>query len=183
MKQAGVDAVSMAMDNNTNFAVLTAAKQAGLNLKVAISATGYGQSLLDDPSAVAAAQGAYFSEYGPPLSSAPEKAFRAALKKYAHFSGIPGFDWFEGYTQADLMIKGLEVAGKNPTRQSFMKNLRNVKGYTAGGLLASPVDLSLAHFGQPPTKGCGWYATLKGKTFKTVPANGVPVCGVRFSGS
>ena len=181
MKSAKVNAVAMEMDNNTNFAVLTTAKEAGLKFKAAVSATGYGQSLLDDASALAAAQGAYFSQYGPPLTSAPEKAFRAALKKYEHFSGVPGFDWFEGYTQADLMIKGLEVAGRNPTRHSFITNLHKVTGYTAGGLLAAPIDLSLADFGKPAAKVCGWYATVKGKKFMTVPANGKPICGVRFS--
>jgi len=182
MKSAHVNAVAMEMDDNTNFAILTAAKQSGLNLKVPISATGYGQPLLDDKSALAAAQGSFFIEEGPPLSSAPEKAFRAALSKYAGFSGVPGFDWFEGWTNADLMVKGLEVAGHNPTRASFITQLHKVTGYTAGGLFASPIDLSLAHFGQAAKKACGWYATIKGDKFVTVPASGKPVCGVRVPG-
>jgi len=183
MKAAHVDAVGLEMDNNTNFAVLTAAAQTGLKFKAAISATGYGQSLLNDPSALAAARipGSYFIEEGPPLNSAPEKAFRAALKKYEGFSGIPGFGRYEGYTQADLMIKGLEVAGKNPTRQSFITNLRKVKGYTAGGLLPMPIDLSLKDFGKAPSVECSWYAKVSGDTFVTVPSNGKPVCGRTLS--
>ena len=39
------------------------------------------------------------------------------------------------------MIKGLELAGKNPTRQAFISNLRKVGNYTAGGLLAKPDHL------------------------------------------
>jgi len=134
-------------------------------------------------SALAAARipGSYFIEEGPPLNSAPEKAFRAALKKYEGFSGIPGFGRYEGYTQADLMIKGLEVAGKNPTRQSFITNLRKVKGYTAGGLLPMPIDLSLKDFGKAPSVECSWYAKVSGDTFVTVPSNGKPVCGRTLS--
>jgi branched-chain amino acid transport system substrate-binding protein len=183
MKQAGVNAVGLEMDNNTNFAVLTAAQQSGLKFKAAISATGYGQSLLADPSALTAARlpGSIFIAEGPPLSTAPEKAFRAALKKYEGFSGIPGFDWYEGYTQADLMIKGLEVAGKNPTRQSFITNLRKVKGYTANGLLPNPIDLSMKDFGKAPATECSWYAKVKGNTFVPVPASGKPVCGKTLS--
>jgi branched-chain amino acid transport system substrate-binding protein len=177
MKQAGVDAAWLAMNNNTNFAIITAAKQNGLDLKVPLSATGYGQSLFDDPNAVQTGQGAYFNAWGPPLDSKPEKDLRAALQKYAGFSGIPGFDWYEGWTNMDLMIKGLEVAGKNPTRQSFMTNLRNVTSYDAGGLLPNPVDYSLAAFGKAPPKTCVWYAKLQGNTFVPIPSDGKPTCG------
>lgn len=182
MKQAKIDAVFLAMDDNTNFAILTGAKQAGLNLKVPVSATGYGQQLLDDKAALPAAEGTYFYQEGPSLSSPAEKAFRAALTKYAGFSGIPGWDWYSGYTQADLFIKGLQVAGHNPTRESFISNLHNVTGYTANGLLPNAIDLSLAGFGQPPAKSCGWFATVKNGSFVSVPASGEPVCGTRISG-
>lgn len=182
MKQAKVDAVAMEMDANTNFAIITAARQAGLNLKVPLSATGYGQALLDDKSALAAAEGAYFIQEGPGPNSAPGKAMQAALAKYAGLNGLPGFDSHYGYVEGDIFIKGLEVAGRNPTRQSFIDNLHKVTGYTAGGLLPGPVDWSLAHFGQAPQKACGWYATVKNGRFQSVPANGQPVCGTRISG-
>ncbi len=182
MKRAGVDSAWLAMDNNTNFAILSTAKQNGLNLKVPVAATGYGQSVLDDPSAVQTAEGAYFIAWGPPLSSTPEKDLRAALQKYEGFSGIPGFDWFEGWTNMDLMVKGLQVAGKNPTRQSFITNLHNVTSYDAGGLLANPVDFSLAAFGKAPPKTCNWYAKLQGSAFVPVPSDGKPVCGTPLPG-
>ena len=177
MKAAHVDSAALQMDNNTNFAIITGAKQAGLNLKVAVSATGYGQSLLDDKSALAAAEGSFFISEGPPLSSAPEKAFRSALQKYAGFSGVPGFDWYYGWMSADLMVKGLQSAGKNPTRQSFISGLHGVTGYDGEGLLPQAVDLSLAGFGKPASTGCGWYAQVKNGQFVPAPPDGKPVCG------
>ena len=51
LKNSGSDGLYMPLDENTNFAIINAAKQAGANLKVIESATGYGQALLDDPTA------------------------------------------------------------------------------------------------------------------------------------
>ncbi len=64
LKQAGVNALYLPLDANTNFALMTALKQAGVNMKVILNATGYGQALVDDTSAVSNVQGAYFSPTG-----------------------------------------------------------------------------------------------------------------------
>jgi branched-chain amino acid transport system substrate-binding protein len=167
MKSAGVDSSYLPMDNNTNFALVTAAKQAGVNLKVAVSATGYGQSLLSLPSAVQAADGSYFVlQFAPAeLQTAATKNMQSALAQYAHFTGVPGFDYYEGWVSADLMIKGLEVAGQNPTN------------YDGGGLLATPDNFSLSMFGQLPQTQCSYYVRLQGTTFVPVPAGGKPFCG------
>ena len=179
MKGANVDSTYLPMDNNTNFALVTAAKQAGVNLKVAVSATGYGQSLLDDSAAVQAADGSYFLSLAAPveLNNAATKNFQSALAQYAHFTGVPGFDYQQGWLSADLMIKGLEVAGQNPTRTSFESGLHGVTSYDAGGLLPSPLNFSLSLFGQLPQTQCSYYLQLKGTTFVPVPADGKPFCG------
>jgi branched-chain amino acid transport system substrate-binding protein len=179
MKGANVDSAYLPMDNNTNFALVTAAKQAGVNLKVAVSATGYGQSLLDDSSAVQAADGSYFLSLAAPveLNNAATKNFQSALAQYAHFTGVPGFDYQQGWLSADLMIKGLEVAGQNPTRTSFENGLHGVTDYDAGGMLPSPDNFSLSLFGQLPQTQCDFYLQLKGTTFVPIPADGKPFCG------
>ncbi len=184
MKQAGIDGVSMEMDENTNFAILTAAKQAGVTLKVAISATGYGQALLNDQSAVQSGQGVYFPPVAAPveLNTPATQAMQAAFKQYANFSGVPDFQWYEGWLSADLMIKGLQVAGTNPTRNLFITNLRQVTNYNGGGLLAEPVSFALEEFGQAPPTLCGWYTVLKGNQF-VVANNGKPVCGTLIPNS
>jgi hypothetical protein len=100
-------------------------------------------------------------------------AEQAAFKQYENFTGVPGFDWAQGYTSADLLIKGLQVAGQNPTRASFISNLRQVSSYDAGGLLPTPVN-----FSKPtaiPTTSCAYYDQLVGNQFVLVTPK--PVCG------
>jgi branched-chain amino acid transport system substrate-binding protein len=178
MKSKGITGASMEMDEDTNFAILTAAKQAGVDLKVAISATGYGQDLLNDPAAVQAGQGFYYPPVATPVEAKTPAtlAMQAALQKYEGFSGVPGFDWYEGWLSSDLMIRGLQVAGTNPTRSSFIHNLHQVTNYTAGGLISTPINFSLAQFGKPPQQQCSWLTQLEGNKF-VVSNNGKPVCG------
>ncbi len=178
VKNSGADGVDMPLDDNTNFAILTATDQEGVKFKVALSATGYGQALLDDSAAVGAANGTYFGTVGEPveLHTTATQAFQAALSQYAHYTGVPGFDWYEGWASTDLMIKGLQMAGQNPTRSSFIDALHTVTNYSANGLLA-PANLTLALFGKAPQTACGWYVQLQGKQFVPVPANGQPSCG------
>ena len=59
------------------------------------------------------------------------------MQKYAHFTKteFPNFGQYESWAGADLMIKGLQMAGANPTRAAVIKDLRGLKSYNAGGLL------------------------------------------------
>jgi branched-chain amino acid transport system substrate-binding protein len=109
------------------------------------------------------------------LGSPATKAMQAAFLKYDHYSGDPDFGWYQGWTSMDLMIKGLEVAGQNPTRQSFISNLRQVTSYDAGGLVATPLDYT--QFGKAPASLCAWYVRLEGAQFVLTPSDGKPVCG------
>jgi branched-chain amino acid transport system substrate-binding protein len=184
LKSQGVNGIWLPLDDNTNFAIITAAKQAGADLKVSLSATGYGQALLDDTAALPAANGTYFTASGKPveLGTPQLQAFQAALAKYANFSGVPGFDWVMGWTGADLMIKGLQMAGTNPTRQGFINALHTVNNYDANGILY-PADLTLKSFGQPVAKQCVWIVQLQGTKFVPVPSDGSPTCGTLIPNS
>jgi branched-chain amino acid transport system substrate-binding protein len=184
LKSKGVDGMWLPLDDNTNFAIITAAKQAGVKFKVALSATGYGQALLDEPSAVADADGTYFFATGKPVELATPglKAYQAALAKYANFTGVPGFDWFMGWTGADMMIKGLQMAGPNPTRKGFIDALHTVNNYDAGGITA-PADLTLKSFGHPVAKQCAWIVQLQGTKFVPTPSDGSPTCGTMIPNS
>jgi branched-chain amino acid transport system substrate-binding protein len=96
------------------------------------------------------------------------------MQKYSSaFAGdnIPIFGEYTGYLSADLMATGLQDAGVNPTRQSFITNLRKVTDYTAGGILPSPT--SFANFGTKamlPATSCEYVFQLQGNNF--VATNG-----------
>jgi hypothetical protein len=59
-------------------------------------------------------------------------------------------------------------AGRNPTRASFISNLRTVKDYTMGGLSSMPLDFDYLT-GNLPAKTC------------TIPADGSPTCDTRVT--
>ncbi len=179
MKQAGVDGFNSEMLINTNLAIMEGARQEGINLVASLLPTGYDQALLDDPSAVQAAQGGIFAVEQVPFeeNTPATKAEQGAFETYEHFSGVPNLNWTEGWISADMWIQGLEKAGKNPTHASFLSAVRSIQGYTANGILPQPLDLSLKDFGKETNSTtCQYFVTLKGTTF--VPLNnGKSICG------
>ncbi len=180
LKESGANILWLPLDGNTNSAIMTGLSQAGAKMKVIINATGYGQQLLDDVNAVPDAQGAWFLAQGVPVESktSATKAFQSALARYAHYTGVPDFTWYEGWGGADLMIKGLELAGKNPTQSAFIADLHRVTDYSADGLFG-PVNLSLGAFGKAPKTLCEYLVQLKGDAY-TLPTQ---VCGALLPNS
>ncbi len=161
---------------------MTSLKQAGVNMKMVISATGYGQEILDDQAALPDAQGTWFTVEGTPVEvhTPATEQFQAALARYVHFTGIPGFSWYEGWGAADLMIYGLERAGKNPTQPGFINALHKVTHYDVGGLeSAQPANYTLSHWGKAPKQLCQWLVQLKGRSF----VNPTKICGKLLANS
>ena len=184
-KAAGVDGLYLDMDYNTNLAALTQAKQAGVDVKVAFLLTGYDQNLLDDPTAVQNAQGAYFYTAGAPieLNTPATRNFTATLAKYEGIHGVPGFDIYEGWQDADLFIRGLQASGAQLTRARFISQLQQVTDWDAGGLLSAPRNFSLADLGQPAQTSCEWIVQLQGTKFVPVPPGGQLTCGTLIPNS
>jgi ABC-type branched-subunit amino acid transport system substrate-binding protein len=174
LKASGANVLWLPLDANTNFAIMTGLKQAGVKMKVVINATGYGQVLLNDTNVVPDAQGAWFLATGVPKESKTPatKAFQSALAKYAHYTGVPDFTWYEGWGGADLMIKGLELAGKNPTQSAFIADLHKVTGYSANGLFG-PVNFSLSDFTKAPKSLCEYIVQLERDAY----AHPTKLCG------
>lgn len=185
MKNAGVNGVFMPIALNTTLALLTAAKQAGVNLKVSVLSNGYGYALLNQPAPLQAAQGVYFEVPQAPveLHTPATQAEQAALAKYANFNGVPSFDYIEGWLTADLFIRGLQAAGTNPTRQSYIDGLHGVTNWDGGGLLPSPEDFSLSKFGHAQPQNCSYLVQVQGSSFIPVPSDGKPVCGTLIPNS
>ncbi len=79
-----------------------------------------------------------------------------------------------GWVDADLMLRGLAAAGRCPTRQSFMTNLRAVRDFSADGLLASPVNMKTI-FGEPTL--CYSFMQIGPQGDRFVPVGDKPLCG------
>jgi len=182
-KQKHVDALFPTMIDASNFALATAFKQAGVKLKAAVFATGYDQVVINSP-AWANLQGDYFlSIYRPfSLPDAGTRQMAAALQKYQHFSKnqFPTLFQYESWAGADLMIKGLQMAGQNPTRAAVIKSLRSIKAYDANGLLPNPLNYSTI-FGHDPPQQCVWVLQAQKSGF--VPISSQPVCGTDVAGT
>jgi branched-chain amino acid transport system substrate-binding protein len=78
------------------------------------------------------------------------------------------------------MIKGLEMAGKNPTRAAVIKDLRGLKSYTANGLLPITLNYSTI-FGHDPAKTCVWI--MKAGKSGFTPLSPQPFCGTDIPGT
>jgi ABC-type branched-subunit amino acid transport system substrate-binding protein len=182
-KQAGVNTLDPSMDSDSNYALATALQQAGVKIKTALYASGYEPSVINSP-VWSTLQGSYFlSPFRPwDLPNAGTRAMQAAMEKYAHFTKtqFPTFGQYEAWAGADLMIKGLELAGANPTRAAVIKDLRGLKSYSVNGLLPASINYSTI-FGHDPSKVCAWVMQAKKTGF--VPESPNPVCGTDLPGT
>ncbi|HLN15590.1 MAG TPA: ABC transporter substrate-binding protein [Acidimicrobiales bacterium] len=183
-KQAGVNTVWAAMDNNSNFALVQAFEQAGVHLKVVVFPTGLEADVIHSP-AWQSLQNVYFLDETHPFQepNAATTTFKNALVKYEHMSpkSFPPFDVVEAWMGADLMIKGIELAGKNPTHAGIIHALRHVTAYNAGGLLAESFNYA-TNFGHDAPQTCEYYLQAKANGFVPV-AGASPFCGKDIPGS
>lgn len=179
IKNLGCNGVIGQFTDAPSVALSSAVKNAGIKA-VQYEDIGYDSTVQHDPAAKAALDGDYF-----PASinfTTPNPAVRQmlnALVKYdpSYKKGdIPDLGIYGSYLGVDLMIKGLQLAGKHPTRQSFITNLHKLNQYNAGGIL--PDSLTYRHFGTAdmlPSRLCTYIVQLKGSTF-VVSNGGVPIC-------
>ena len=182
-KQKGCNAFYAGLDDNSNFALATALKQDGVKPKVVVFPTGYEPSVVGSP-AWNSLQGGYFSTTFRPFQvpNAGTRQMQAALEKYEHFtsSQFPTFNQYESWLGADLMIKGLQAAGKNPTHASVNNALRHLTSYNANGLLSQTINYSTG-FGKDLPKTCIWYLVAQKNGF--VPTSTQPFCGTDLKGT
>jgi branched-chain amino acid transport system substrate-binding protein len=178
MKNAGVDATYLPLVLSSNLAIIQNAAQNNLTFKLAVLATGYGQSLLDEPSSTSIGPEVLFAQGWAPveIKSAATKKFQADLKKYGGYDGVPDFGVYTGYLTADLLVKGLQAAGKNPTRDGFISATKGLGTWDAAGLGCQPVDVSADGFGTQAPTACGWYLQIKDGKFVPYP-NKNPITG------
>lgn len=173
----GLYAISL---DSTSLALAQSLKNAGIaNQVTQFYVTGYDQSVLT-PTNEAAFDGAFSDNFPLPFSP-PTPAGQhmlSVLKQYdsSFKGGIPDVGIQSSWLATDLMIYGLEKAGANPSRSSFITDLRQVTNYSADGLLV-PSD-SFTGFGtgtSVPKTGCADYEQLTGDHFTLF--EGKRLCG------
>jgi branched-chain amino acid transport system substrate-binding protein len=183
IKAAGCNGVILEGLTNQTVALSETLEQAGVRAKQFYY--DIPQSLLAQPAVHKALVGTYTiqTSFEPSTANAAQKAMLANLKKYTpQFSFAADPPAIQTYEAADLMIKGLELAGKNPTRSAFITNLRKVGNYTAEGILTPP-GVTFQHFGTVgmlPTTSCSQFIVVT-KQGLTPYDNNKLICGKRVA--
>ena len=177
MKNAGIDMAVCSCVQSTVLAMVTGLGQSGSKSK-SLSFASADSSLFADASAAAAAQNVYYSSIIPPVdtNNAASSTFEANIKAVdpSYVVGTyPSFGTTDAYLGAVLMVEGLQVAGHNPTRQSFITNLTKVTNWNALGLI--PIGVSFNHFGTSEPSYCEFYVHVQGQAFAALNS-GKPYC-------
>jgi branched-chain amino acid transport system substrate-binding protein len=154
-----------------------------VKIKVATFPTGYEPDIINTP-AWQAVQGIYFATSFRPtaIPNAGTVQMASALQKYQKraLKDFPTFNIYESWLGADLMIKGIQLAGKNPTSAKVITSLRNVKSYNGNGIL--PVSINYTNsFGKAPPIACLWYMQAQKNGF--VANSTQPTCGKTIPGT
>ena len=148
------------------------------------SPPGYEPDVINSP-AWRTLQGDYFLSLFRPwsLPNAGTQQMQAAMEKYAHFtkSQFPNFGQYEAWAGADLMIKGLQMAGPNPTRAAVIKDLRSAEVLQRQRPAAPEHQLLHDLRARPSPKQCTWVMQAEKTGFKAISSQ--PFCGTDIPGT
>ncbi len=186
MKSDGVNGLATGILTASTFAIMSALKDQGVNLKLALPPTGYGGDLIQGgPGASQAAQGAYFLATGEPVEmhTAATEAFQNALKTYAGVNGEPTFSEYLGYMSVAALVQGLRAAGKNATQAQLINAMLGITNFNGAGLYDThSVSFAMQDRGKVASAdNCLWFTQYQGTTFHLVPGED-PLCGQNLPG-
>ena len=181
IKNAGSDALSAAMLQNTVFALITALHQNGVQLKAPVLATGYGHELLTAGAGEKqAAQGAYFTmSYEPvEMHTAATKQLASAMSTYAEVNNDPDLNEYLGYVSVDLFKTALKQTGSNPSSEQLVNTMLGIRSYNAAGLFGNhSIGFAMDQRGiYQGADNCIWYVQFSGDSFHLVQG-ATPLCG------
>jgi ABC-type branched-subunit amino acid transport system substrate-binding protein len=175
IKDSGADVLVGALTGGAFDQVVAYARGAQADLRVILSPTGYDESLLR-LLGVVLADVYYFIDFLPFERETPvHREFLDAMAAYAPQMQPPNQQTaLSGWLAADMFLRGLQAAGRCPTREGFIGGLRAVRDYDARGLLPDPIDFGAA-FGK--LNRCYTFVQVSsdGKRFQAVEP--VPLCG------
>jgi ABC-type branched-subunit amino acid transport system substrate-binding protein len=140
LKSSGANALVAAAPTSAVLDIYTAAKKLGVKLSVVLGSSIDNGGMVAQRGAETA--GLSFLSSFAPVNSPAMLSYDNAIHTYAPQLADPYDELaLDGYVAADEMIQGLRRAGACPTRDTFIRNLRQLTAFTGGGLIA-PVDLS-----------------------------------------
>jgi branched-chain amino acid transport system substrate-binding protein len=184
MKSNGVDGIMLAVQPNTSFALVTALRQLGVNLKAAFLFTGYGGDIKQaGPGALQNAQNVYFvNGYQPVEMKTPAtEEFMKSLRSIGEQSE-PTFAEYLGYISVDMIQRGLQKAGSDPSHAQLISALAQVHDYDAAGLLGNhKLDLASEVDTAAGPDNCIYVVKLVGSSFQLVQG-AEPICGTIVPG-
>ncbi|CAI7979715.1 Peripla_BP_6 domain-containing protein [Frankia sp. Hr75.2] len=179
LKAANVDTITGAVTPDILAQLMPAVRNAGLQLKLMMTPTGYDPALLQRLGPQIAGTTIYVDFAPFELNLPAHQTFISAMARYAPETQPPQQQSaVYGWISADLYLRGLQDAGECPTREGFMNALRAVHDYEAGGLLSSKVDFA-TNIGQLST--CYQFVQISQDGKEFIPLNPSQRCGTRLS--
>jgi len=161
IKSSGADGVYAVLTPDGGVSVAQALKQQNVSIK-GLMIAGLTDPVFAQKNA-ASLEGAIGSTYGTVPIGVPGKP---GLRTFTNGMKAAGLNPYSsaapiGFVAADTMIKGLKLAGKCPTRQAVIDQLRNQSNITGAGLLPAPISYKpgLTPNGDPAA--CTWYVSVK----------------------
>ncbi|OHV39090.1 MULTISPECIES: ABC transporter substrate-binding protein [Pseudofrankia] len=148
----------------------------GGGLKVAVMPLGYDDNNLTQFGRSIAGVTVLTATQPFELNTAGQQTFKKAMSEYAPEIQPPTQDLaVDGWISADLFIRGLEAAGKCPTRESFIAGLRAVKDYDGAGLTPdASIDLST---NLRETSTCYYAIKISKDGSRFEPTSETAICG------
>jgi branched-chain amino acid transport system substrate-binding protein len=146
IKSSGADAVTMSQGTAADLGLLSAIQQAGLKLKVILVLPAVpGKSINNAQVKTELADTWSGWPVLPPIqSTTSNKVITNALATYEKQTTQPDQNELAAWASADAVIKGLQAAGKNPTRQTFLTSLKGMTAFDGGGTSLGNTNISAA---------------------------------------
>ncbi|MBE3200859.1 MULTISPECIES: ABC transporter substrate-binding protein [Parafrankia] len=143
IRESGADGLIVSMELAGLRELLVAAQEAGVGFKMVLSPLAYDRSVLAADGQHFAGVSAYFVQIPWESKDPALKTYRDAMGRFAPQVSDPDQNLvLNSYITADMLLRGLELAGPCPTRASFQKTLRGLTDYDAAGLIPGGVDFS-----------------------------------------
>jgi branched-chain amino acid transport system substrate-binding protein len=146
IKASGADAVTMSQGTAADLGLLSAIQQAGLKLKVILVLPPVPSVSINNAQVKTELANTWSGwPVLPPIgNTASNQVITNALKTYENQTTLPDQNELAAWASADAIIKGLQMAGKNPTRTAFLTDLKAMTNYNGGGTALSPTNISQA---------------------------------------